>query len=148
MTFLAHRQTGGWGNNNQMFRCSTFRCSTKSPALPRPATLERGEREGGGRRQLRPGSGGPGCFPPRRWGRWQPAAGAASAACGDPVLPRCARPLRRALLSWRSQDGGPGLHPGQAGDQLLLQREDRQGAGAGRRPAARRLPRRLPPLPR
>lgn len=135
-----------------MFRCSTFQCSKKTSPLPRPGALGGGERggegRGGGRRQLRPGGGGPGCSPRRRWGRWQPAAGAASAARGDPVLPRCARPLRRALLSWRSQDGGPGLHPGQAGDQLLLQREERQGAGAGRRPAARRLPRRLPPLPR
>uniref|UniRef100_A0A8C2TGU8 N-acetylneuraminate (7)9-O-acetyltransferase n=1 Tax=Coturnix japonica TaxID=93934 RepID=A0A8C2TGU8_COTJA len=139
-----------------MSQCSTLQRS-ECPALQRPGALGGGERRGGegrgrergggGRRQLRPGGGGPGCSPPQRWGRWQPAAGAASAARGDPVLPRCARPLRRALLSWRSQDGGPGLHPGQAGDQLLLQREERQGAGAGRRPAARRLPRRLTPLP-
>lgn len=107
---------------------------------------------GGARRRarLRPGSGVTGSSPPRRWRQWQPAAaaGSAFAASGDPVLPRCARPLHRTLLSWRSQDGGPGLHPGQAGDQLLLQREERQGAGAGRRPPPHRLPRRLPPLPR
>lgn len=40
------------------------------------------------------------------------------------------------------------LPPGQAGDQPLLQREERQGAGAGGRAAPRGVPPRLPPLPR